>query len=106
MPNCVATPYFFGRFGHHTRLMDRVGQRLFAIDVQAGANGANRGRGVVMVGSADHDGIDLAGFFGQHLAVVGIGSCSGEVGSRSIQVVLVHVDQRDDTLMLQSSDVG
>ena len=48
-----------GRLGDAAGLVDRVGHRLFAVDVLAGLHGVDRHLGVPVVGRGDQDDVDV-----------------------------------------------
>ena len=88
-----------GRLRQHPRLVDRMGQRLLAVDVLAQLQRGLGDHGVRVIGSADDDGVDLLVQLVEHPAEVveglGLGTA---LGGRS-QVVLIHVAERDDVLV-------
>src|SRR5690606_25761453 len=91
--------------GHQAGLGDRVGARLLAIDVLAPAHGHDAGRGVVVVGRADDDRVDVAVPLVEHLPVVvvlgGVLEHVEGAGGAWLAWALssqVHIAQGDDLL--------
>jgi len=82
-----------GRFpGDHAGLVHGVRQRFLAVDVQAPLQGANRRRGVVVVGSRHDDRIEVLAF--EQPAIVGIGLGPRVLPGRCTQPLRVDVAQR------------
>ena len=88
--------HLLGRFPHHAGLVDRVGQRLLAIDVLAPLHGRDAGQGVGVLGGADGHRVDV--LLVEHLAPVGVGLGLGMPLGGLGQVVVIHVAQGDDVL--------
>jgi hypothetical protein len=62
--------FLLGDLAHHARFINRVSERLLAIDVFAHSHGHDTGRCVDVVRGADHDGVDLFSHLLEHLPVV------------------------------------
>ena len=56
--------------GQLAAFVQRVRERLLAIDVLAGANRGHRGHGVNVIGRADRDGVDVLRLLVEHLAKI------------------------------------
>ena len=89
-----------GHLAHHAGLVDRVRQRLLAVDVLAHLHGHDRGRGVRVVGRADGDGVDLLAHLREHLAEVVVLLGVGEARRLGVQRVVVDVAEGDDVAVL------
>ena len=68
-PHLGRQPLLGRELGNEPRLLDGVGEGLLAVDMEAAAEGADSGRGVVVVGGGDDDGVEL--LVGKHRPVVG-----------------------------------
>jgi hypothetical protein len=79
LPICVATLYFVGGLGEPAGLPRRVGERLLRVHVLAELHRDDRRRVVVMIGRADHDGVEVLVLFVEQLAIVGVGTGLGEL---------------------------
>ena len=85
-----------GGFGNDAGLLDGVGEWLFAVAVQAGADCPNAGRRVMVVRGSHNDGIELARQRLNHFPIVGVKFCLREVLGLPIQVILIDIAQGDD----------
>ena len=85
-----------GGLGQLAALVQRVRQRLLAVDVLAGPDRRHRGDGVDVVGRADRDGVDVLGFLVEHLAEVLVSPRLREGLERAGRAVVVDVAQGDD----------
>ena len=72
-------PFFASQPRDEARFLDGVRKRLLAVNMQAAAEGADSGRGVMVIGGADDDGFEI--FPLQQLAIVeelfGLGKAAG-----------------------------
>jgi len=95
-----------GQVRHDPRLLDRVRQRLLAVDVLAHPKGHGRGRGMRVVRRRDDDGVDAAVHLAKHPAEVsvafGLGVLLGGLG----KVMFVHIAEGDDVLAADAAQVG
>ena len=96
LPICVATPAAAGRLGQLAALVQRVRQRLLAIDVLAGANRGHRGDGVNVVGRADRDRVDVLGLLVEHHAKILVAPRLGNAANEPAPRGVVDVAQGDD----------
>ncbi len=88
--------FIFGRhLAHHPRFVNRMGQRLLAIDMFAQLHGHDAGRRVVMIGRGDDDGIDLLYLF-EHLAVIAIKTGARIFLAALAQPGVIHIAKRHD----------
>ena len=84
-----------GDLAHLAGLVDRVRQRLLAVDVLAHLHGHDADHGVQVVGRGSHHRVDvLLGF--EHLAEIGVVLGVGEFLGETRQDVLVHVAEGHD----------
>ena len=90
--------------GHRAGLIDRVGQRLLAIDMLAHAKRHRGGRRMHMIGRADDHGVEPAGL--QHLAEVGVLLRAREPLPGLVEQVVIDVADGDDVLALNALDVA
>ena len=70
LPICVITPAARAALVKRAAFVQRVRQRLLAVDVLAGADRGQRGHGVDVVGRADGDGVDVLRFLVEHDAEI------------------------------------
>ena len=82
-------------FGDCAGFVNGAGERLFAIDMLAHANGGHRNDGVIVIGRADNDGID-AFFLVEHLAEIFV-AFGFRISFESFGgVIPIHIAERDD----------
>ena len=60
---------------------------------------------MVMIGGADDDGVELAGFFFEQFAVVGVATGFGEALSKAVEVRFVDVADGDDVFARDAVDI-
>ncbi len=94
-----------GDFAHPPRLVNRMRERLLAIDVLAHPHGQHAGRGVVMVGSRDDDRVDVLALF-EHLAVIFVLGNVRIFLVRFGRALVVGVAQCDDVLVRATGDIN
>ena len=82
--------------GQLAAFVQRVRERLLAVDVLAGADGRHRRDGVNVVGRADRDGVDVFGFLVDHLAEIFVAPRLGKCAERPGGALVVDVAQGDD----------
>ena len=89
-----------GRLGQGVALGDIVGQRLLAEDVLAVVDGADGGRGMVVIGRGDQDHVEVLVALVEHLAIVvedlGFGRVLDALVHDLGNSLLVHVHQGDE----------
>ena len=98
--------HFFRSIGDDPRLLHGMRERLLAIDVQSLADCADGGRGMVMVGAADNNRVNLVSLGFEHLTVVSVAAAVGELLEDGFEVVAVDIGEGDEVLLLHASDVG
>ena len=85
-----------GQIGDHPRLVHGVGQRLLAVHVEASTQCHGRGRGVGVVGGADHGRIQSLQL-GKHLPEVAEQlRVAADLLVRRLQEALIDVAETDD----------
>ena len=89
-----------GRFREHARLVDRMGQRLLTVHVLAQLERGMGDHGMSVIGSADDHGVDPVVNLIEHPAEIMIRLGLGTSPGGFSQVVLVHVAERNDVLVL------
>ena len=96
LPICVATPACAGGLGQLAAFVERVRQRLLAVDVLAGPDRRHRGDGVDVIGRADGHGVDLLGLLVEHHAEILVAARLGKGLKRAGGALVVDVAQGDD----------
>ncbi len=86
-----------GQLRHHARLPDRMGERLFTVDVFPRPQRPGRGGRMDMVGGRDDHRIQVLRLV-DHLAEVAVLSCLGEFFGGLSEVPFIHVAERGDVL--------
>src|SRR5579862_1033105 len=86
--------------GHLPGFVDVVGQGLLRIDAFAQLHGHDAGAGVVIVGDADGDAVDLLGHLVEHLAVVEVLLGLRELRPCLVVSLVVDVAEADDVAEL------
>ena len=87
-----------GSLGNHARFVNRVRERLFAVDVLAGFEGAHSGEGVRVVGGADDDGVER--FIVEKFAEVVKFGRLAVLGGGAGEVAVVYVAEGSDVRKL------
>ena len=82
--------------GQLAAFVERVGERLLAVDVLARADRRHRGDGVDVVGRADRDGVDVLRLLVEHLAEILVPPRLREGLERAGGALVVHVAEGDD----------
>ncbi len=85
-----------GGLGQLAAFVERVRERLLAIDVLAGADGGHGGHGMDVVGRADADRVDVIGLLVEHDAEVFVAPGLGEIVKRAGSPLFVDVAEGDD----------
>ena len=93
-----------GQAAHLPHFVDRMGQRLFAIDVEPAPQRPHDGNGVRVVGRRDDDGVEVL-LLVEQLAEVDVGLGLRKALGHLAQVQRVDVAQGDDVLAGQVVDV-
>ena len=109
LPSWVTTLCSLAAFIRLADLADRMGQRLLAVDVLAAIDGGHRRHGVVVVGRADEDPVDILLHLVQHLAEIAELLGLGIPGQGLAGVTPIDVAQGDDVgaiSCLDGVDVG
>ena len=89
---------FLGQLGQQACLIDRVGQRLLAIDMLAQRHGMGCDAGMGMVGRSHHDGVDALTHLVEHHSPVLEAAGVGIVAERLVCVFPIDVAQCYDVL--------
>jgi hypothetical protein len=89
---------------NHASFLDADGEGLFAVNVEIAVERPVGDEGVMVVGRANHRGIEPLVF--EAVAPVGVGFGAGKCGEGILEEGFVDIAQGDDTLLLEPAVMG
>ena len=96
---------FGGNFGHHPGFVNGVGERFLAVDMFAKFHRSDADDRVVVIGSGNHDGIDVLLLF-EHFTVIGVEFGVREGLCVAIESGAINVAESDDVFTSNGTNIA